>query len=192
MKSVLALAVLSVGLSACSDQPEPVTLPPIEGALVRGINFNGAGGIEIDGYRWTSESDSKANGMMLREVESIASDLQPKPTPDEATISMLNGSIAKTGRLAIDQIMYGAEYDIYFWFMENQRSTQRSMTVEIEGQVFDEPIGNLAYRNWSRFGPYPVTLSDGELNMVLTTADPNQKAEVMGLLIIKPDNSGSL
>lgn len=113
MKYVLALAALSMGLSACSAQPESLSLPPIEGALVRGINFNGAGGIEIDGYRWTSESDSKANGMMLREVESIASDLQPKPVTDEATVSMLNGSIAKAGRLEIDQIMYGAEYDVY-------------------------------------------------------------------------------
>ncbi|MEL6231615.1 MAG: hypothetical protein AAFR24_17040 [Cyanobacteria bacterium J06627_3] len=68
-------------LSACGDVPEPINLAPIEGALVRGVNFNGKGGFEIDGYRWTSQADSKANGMMLRDVESLTTDIQPQPLP---------------------------------------------------------------------------------------------------------------
>lgn len=179
-------------LSACGDVPEPINLAPIEGALVRGVNFNGKGGFEIDGYRWTSQADSKANGMMLRDVESLTTDIQPQPATEENTQLLLNTSIAKTGSLNIDQIIYGAEYEIYFWFMENQRGSQRSMTVEIEGQVVETELGNLPYRSWSRFGPYPVDLSDGELNIVMTTTDPSQKAEVMGMLLVKPDNSGSL
>lgn len=179
-------------LSACSQPPQPVALPPIEGALVRGINFNGKGGFETDGYRWTSEADSKGNGMMLRDVDGLTTDLVPKPDTDDNTQLLLSTSIAKTGELNIDQIIYGAEYDIYFWFMENQRQTQRSMTVEIEGDIVETEMGNLPYGNWSRFGPYPVDLSDGELNIVITTNDPRQKAEVMGMLIVKPDNSGSL
>ena len=179
-------------LPACSVAPEPINLPPIEGALVRGVNFNGKGGFEIDGYRWTSQADAKGNGMMLRDVEALTTDLEPQPSTDENTQMLLSSSIAKTGQLKIDQIIYGAEYDIYFWFMENQRGSRRTMSIEIEDQVVETEMGNLPYRRWSRFGPYPVDLSDGELNIVLTTADPEQKAEVMGMLLVKPDNSGSL
>ncbi len=189
----LSLIVIATALlSACSGATAPVDLPPIEGALVRGVNFNGKGGFETGGYRWTSQADSKANGMMLRDVEELTTDLQPQPATDETTQLLLNSSIAKTGRLNIDQIIYGAEYEIYFWFMENQRGAQRIMSVDIEGEVVETEMGNLPYRGWSRFGPYPVDLSDGELNIVVTTTDPSQKAEVMGMLIVKPDNSGSL
>ncbi|NEQ51792.1 MAG: hypothetical protein F6K11_16895 [Leptolyngbya sp. SIO3F4] len=189
----LSLILIAAALlPACSSAPTPVELPPIEGALVRGVNFNGKGGFEIDDYRWTSQADSKANGMMLRDVEELTTDLQPQPVTDDNTQLLLNSSIAQTGSLKIDQIIYGAEYEIYFWFMENQRSTRRSMSVEIEGNVVETEMGNLPYQGWSRFGPYPVDLSDGELNIVLTTANPKQKAEVMGMLLVKPDNSGSL
>ncbi|MEM9804109.1 MAG: hypothetical protein AAF959_02430 [Cyanobacteria bacterium P01_D01_bin.56] len=188
----LALVMIIALLSACSGASKPVELPPIEGALVRGVNFNGKGGFEIDSYRWTSQADSKANGMMLRDVETLATELQPQPATDANTHLLLNSSIAKTGRLEIGQIMYGADYEIYFWFMENQRGSQRQMQVEIEGQLVETELGNLPYKGWSRFGPYPVDLNDGELNIVLTTADPSQKAEVMGMLLVKPDNSGSL
>ena len=179
-------------LSACSHAPEPMDLPPIDGALVRGVNFNGKGGFEIDGYRWTSQADSKANGMMLRDIDAVTTDLEPQPAADENTQLLLNSSIAKTSRLEIDQIIYGAEYDIYFWFMENQSGAQRTMSIEIEDTVVETEMGKLPYRTWSRFGPYPVNLQDGELNIVLTTENPNHRAEVMGMLLIKPDNSGSL
>ncbi|MEO0771219.1 MAG: hypothetical protein AAFY72_17660, partial [Cyanobacteria bacterium J06649_4] len=69
----------------------------------------------------------------------------------------------------------------------NERGAQRTMSVEIEEERFDDPIGNLPYKHWSRFGPYPVDLSDGELNIVLTTADPKQNAEIMGMLLVKPE-----
>ncbi|MEO0433044.1 MAG: hypothetical protein AAF151_15265 [Cyanobacteria bacterium J06656_5] len=182
------LLIATALLSACSGVPEPMNFPPIEGALVRGVNFNGKGGFEIDGYRWTSQADSKANGMMLRDVEVLTTELQPQPSTDENTQHLLNTSIAQTGQLNIDQVMYGAQYDLYFWFMENQRRSQRSMSIEIEDQLVETEMGNLPYKSWSRFGPYPVDLSDGELNIVLTTADPSHKAEVMGMLLIKPDN----
>jgi len=104
MRLVLLAGLLGV-VSACSQVPEQVDLPPIEGALVRGINFNGKGGFEIDGYRWTSEADSKGNGMMLRDVEAVATDLVPQPAADENTQLLLSSSIAKTGQLNIDQII---------------------------------------------------------------------------------------
>ena len=191
MRLVLLAGLLGV-VSACSQAPEPMVLPAIEGALVRGINFNGKGGFEVDGYRWTSEADAKGNGMMLRDVEAITTDFVPKPAVDGNTQLLLNSSIAKTGQLNIDQIMYGAEYELYFWFMENQKGQRRSMQVEIEDKVVETAMGDLPYGEWARFGPYPVDLSDGELNIVITTADPSHRAEVMGLLIVKPDNSGSL
>ena len=191
MRLVLLAGLLGF-VSACSQAPEPMVLPPIEGALVRGINFNGKGGFEVDGYRWTSEADSKGNGMMLRDVEAITTDLVPQPAVDDNTQLLLSGSIAKTGQLNIDQIMYGAEYELYFWFMENQKGQRRNMRVEIENEVVETEMGDLPYRGWARFGPYPVDLSDGELNVVITTADPSHRAEVMGMLIVKPDNSGSL
>lgn len=69
---------------------------------------------------------------------------------------------------------------MYFWFLENQRGTPRTMRIEIEGQVVEETMGNLPYKHWSRFGPYPVNLTDTDLNIVIETTDPTQKAEVMG------------
>lgn len=189
MRSMCWLVAV-VLLTACSSTP--LELSPIEGALVRGVNFNGKGGFEIDDYRWTSQADSKANGMMLRDVEELTTDLVPQPATDENTQLLLSSSIAKTGQLNVDQVIYGAEYEIYFWFMENQKGTRRSMSVEIEGEIVETEMGNLPYKGWSRFGPYSVDLSDGELNVVFTTADPSQKAEVMGMLLVKPDNSGSL
>ncbi|MEO0456301.1 MAG: hypothetical protein AAF152_06905 [Cyanobacteria bacterium P01_A01_bin.114] len=196
MKRFVAMAstvLVSVALSPACSTPEPAAEdPPIEGALVRGVNFNGAGGIEIDGYRWTSQDDSKANGMMLREVEAIATELTPKPGVDEETEAMLNSAIAKPGKLEIDQILYGAQYELYLWFMETERGTQRTMSVEIEGQTVEDAMGGLAFKQWARYGPYPFEVSDGEINIAITPDDPEQKAQVMGMLIVKPDNSGSL
>ncbi|MBE9064559.1 hypothetical protein [cf. Phormidesmis sp. LEGE 11477] len=183
----LATLLLLIGwlLSACTE-PAATPAPPITDVLIRGTNFNGKGGIEIEGYRWTSQNDSKGNGLMLREVESATTELRPKPATDENTQAMLNSSIVNTERLAIDQLIYNAKYDMYFWFMENQRGTPRTMSIEIEGQIVEEAMGDLPYRQWARFGPYPVDLTDTELNIVITTTDPNQKAEVMGMLMVKP------
>lgn len=185
MKStVLLLTILS--LFGCTS-PTATPQPPVQDTLIRATNFNGKGGIEIEGYRWTSQNDAKGNGLMLRDVENRSTNLRPKPAVDEDTQAMLNSSIAQAGTLTINQVMYGAQYEMYFWFMENERGAQRTMSVEIEEERFDDPIGNLPYKHWSRFGPYPVDLSDGELNIVLTTADPKQNAEVMGMLLVKPE-----
>ena len=182
------LLIATALLSACGGVPEAMNLASIEGALVRDVNFNGKGGFEFDGYRWTSQADSKANGMMLRDVEVLTTDLQPQPRTNENIQHLLNTSIAQTGQLNIDQVMYGAQYNLYFWFMENQRGAQRSMSIEVEGQLVETEMGNLPYKNWARFGPYSVDLSDGELNIVLATVDLSHKAEVMGMLLIKPEN----
>lgn len=186
MKLAPVLLLAALPLTACTT-PTADPLPPISGVLVRGTNFNGEGGIEINGFRWTSQSDGKGNGLMLRGVQNLATDLSPNPKPDESLHSMLNTSIAQTGTLKIDQVMYGATYDMYFWFMENQRGPQRTMSITLEGETVETEMGNLPYKHWARFGPYPVTLSDGELNITITTTDPTQKAEVMGMLLIKPE-----
>ncbi|MEM7771979.1 MAG: hypothetical protein AAGA75_20690 [Cyanobacteria bacterium P01_E01_bin.6] len=186
--AVLALFTL---VAACST-PDPVAdVTPIEGALVRGVNFNGGGGIEIAGYRWTGEQDSRANGMTMRDVKAIETSLNPKPTTDDNTNVMLNSAIAKQGQIEIKQVLYVSTYDFYFWFMENEPRTRRTMSIEIEGQTVEETMGNLAFKQWNRYGPYSVELSDGELNILITTDDPTQDAQVMGMLIVKPDDSGS-
>lgn len=184
---LLATVLPSVLILEGCTSPKADPLPPITDTLIRGTNFNGKGGIDIEGYRWTSQNDAKGNGLLLRDAENLTTDLTPKPAADENLQGMLNSSIAQTGTLKIAQTMYGAQYDMYFWFMENQRGQQRSMSIEIEGQPMEEAMGNLPYKQWSRFGPYPVDLNDGELNIVITSADPQQKAEVMGMLMVKPE-----
>ena len=141
--SMLLATVLPIGLllKVCTS-PEAAQLPPITDTLIRGTNFNGKGGIDIEGYRWTSQSDAKGNGLLLRDAENLTTNLTPKPSANENLQAMLNSSIAQTGTLKIDQTMYGAQYDMYFWFMENQRGPQRSMSIEIEGQQVEEAMGN--------------------------------------------------
>ncbi|MEL7521670.1 MAG: hypothetical protein AAGJ80_08645, partial [Cyanobacteria bacterium J06553_1] len=67
MKSTVLLLTL-FSLFGCTS-PTATPQPPVQDTLIRATNFNGKGGIEIEGYRWTSQNDAKGNGLMLREVE---------------------------------------------------------------------------------------------------------------------------
>jgi len=102
MKLATLLLFSTIAIAACTPTREATPLPPITDTLIRGTNFNGKGGIEIEGYRWTSQNDAKGNGLMLGESEAIATGLKPKPSTDENTQALLNTSIANSGHLEIN------------------------------------------------------------------------------------------
>ena len=63
---------------------------------------------------------------------------------------------------------------VYLWAVENFRSNFRTYNVKLEGVQVASAIGRLNNNRWVRYGPYPVTVNDGTLNVNLqrVTGDP--------------------
>ncbi len=131
-------------------------------SFVKGINFNG-GAVTINGNNWLAESSA---GLTLSTILRASTSLTPNPAVDSATSNMLNKGIYSGGNFSVDQSLSNGSYSIYVWAIENYISYYRSFNIKLEGtQVTPSPIGNLPLNSWIRYGPYPVTVNDGILDM---------------------------
>ncbi len=94
---------------------------------------------------------------------------------DSATNGMLNGGIwAPAADVNFSQTLTNGNYVVYLWAVENHLSNYRSYNVKLEGVQVASAIGRLTNNRWARYGPYPVTVNDGTLNVNLqrVTGDP--------------------
>ena len=88
---------------------------------------------------------------------------------------MLNGGIwSPASDVNFSQTLANGNYVVYLWAVENFRNNYRSYNVKLEGVQVASAIGRLSKNRWARYGPYPVTVNDGTLNVNLqrVTGDP--------------------
>lgn len=158
------------------------TLPG--GEFVKGINFGG-GAVEIGGDRWLSYPEALATGLATPGATVATTYYIPAPYASRGTRTMLNSVIFKTQTLEIEQTLPNDSYALYLWIMENYQTHWHTLELRVAGQSVAQGLGYLPFRGWARYGPYPVTVTEGRLHLSLTTNDPNIDAHLMGMSLHK-------
>lgn len=173
-------AVVSIADNDSSTPPPPP--PPPTGTLLKGINFNGAAAT-IEGQAWLSHAQALANGLSYTLSPNVwTSQVSPTPGVDGDTYAMLNTAVWHPGSFGLRQTLPSGAYQIYLWVLENHQSNYRSFDLRLEGALAATSLGTLPYGEWRKYGPYAVTVSDGELalDLVRNFGDPH----LMGLAIV--------
>ncbi|EPX57642.1 hypothetical protein D187_004781 [Cystobacter fuscus DSM 2262] len=151
--------------------------------FVRGVNFNGSA-VTIDGQAWQSYSTALANGLGVNAPNLTTTTVTPVPATDSGTSAMLNSAIWKMNSdLLVSQSIANGDYSVSLWIMENYQSNSRSFRIRLEGTEVESAAGSLPLGGWKKYGPYPVTVGDGALNvdLVRVSGDPH----LMGMAIFK-------
>ena len=146
---------------------------PTPGTFVKAINING-NAATINGNIWTSYSSALASGFSTSNAV-YSTNITYSPHVDSATNGMLNGGIwSPASDVNFSQTLANGNYVVYLWAVENFRNNYRSYNVKLEGVQVASAIGRLNKNKWARYGPYPVTVNDGTLNVNLqrVTGDP--------------------
>ena len=83
---------------------------------------------------------------------------------------MLNTGLWRgSGNLSLAPTLPNGTYRIKLYVMENWQTNSRSFDVRLEGGVVATATGTLARGAWATYS-YPVTVSDGSLNLEAGTA----------------------
>jgi hypothetical protein len=149
-----------VNFSAAQNPP-----PPSAGGFLKGINLNG-NAVTIEGNRWLSFSEAKAQGLSVNAaVYSARYGFPLVPNPDADTRHMLESMVWSGGNFSLSQALPNGTYQLYFWAVENYRDNFRSFDLKLEGRTAAANLGELPLGHWRKYGPYPVTVTDGVLNI---------------------------
>jgi hypothetical protein len=155
-----------------------------QGEFVKGINFNGKT-VNVDGHSWLSHSQALASGLSAPEAIVTETSVKPHPAVNRNVSRMLNSVICKPQKLEIIQTLPNGSYDVYLWIMENYASNHHSMDVSLGGEIVARDIAKLEVGNWVKYGPYRTILTDGALNLALSTTNPERDAHLMGMAIFR-------
>lgn len=155
------------------------------GAFVKGINFGG-GAVTIEGHSWDAYETALAQGLSVPDAHTLTTKFMPQPYVPKSVRRMLNGVIYKPQVLDIYQTLPNGNYEVYLWMMENYQPQWHSFDIRIGGQTIATEVGKLPVTHWERYGPYPVTLTDGMLRIAIAAApNPNIDAHLMGMSIFQ-------
>lgn len=166
-----------------ASEDAPVNPAP-QGKFVKGINFGGKA-LTIEGYPWEAYSTALGNGLSVPDASTVTTEIVPLPYASPNLRHVLNTVIYKPQTLDIRQVLPNGNYEVYVWIMENFQSDWHSMDLSIVGNPIATNVGKLPFRQWARYGAYPVAITTGSLNLSITTNDPNIDAHLMGLSIFR-------
>lgn len=157
-------------------------------AFRRGINLGG-GPVVIDGETWLGLDQALAAGLRLDDwvVRETTEGHVPHPAVDADMHAMLttlcnSGDRPKRSSWALSQELADGAYTVEVWFMEMNSDHYRSFDLLAEGAVVAEEIGRLPRNAWRRYGPYPVEVDDGRLDLGFRIRGGTP--EIMGLRIV--------
>jgi O-glycosyl hydrolase len=156
----------------------------------RGINFGG-GSVVVDGNAWVSHTVAETVGLSFSPRPNFSTTaFTPTPAVTGDVGPMLNSCAWAQNGFAINQTASNGTYQIYFWVMENYLANFRDINFKLEGNTVATQVGKgWSVGQWSKYGPYEVTVSDGVINLELEKVawDPT----IMGLAIYRviPQNT---
>ncbi|MEH1098474.1 nucleoside hydrolase [Micromonospora sp. CPCC 205561] len=144
--------------------------PPRNGnpppGFVLGVNLNGPA-VTVDGASWRSYSAALGQGLSVDPGANLATNtVAPKPDPPVGVGSMLSSELWRTGNIGINQSLPNGGYQVYIWVMEDFQAGFRSFHVNLEGTTATT-VSTGTVGSWHRYGPLPVTVSDGTLDLDL-------------------------
>ncbi|MBI3882388.1 MAG: Ig-like domain-containing protein [Verrucomicrobia bacterium] len=150
----------------------------------RGINFGG-NAVNIEGNQWMGQAAAEANGLTFpTRPFTSTSTVTPVPAAAGDLNTMLNSCAWAQNGFTISQAVSNGDYQVYFWVMENYQANFRDITFKVEGSIVATQVGKgWTVGQWSKYGPFDVTVTDGVLSVDLTKVawDP----EVMGMAIYR-------
>jgi hypothetical protein len=142
-------------------------VPYADSVFVKGINVNGAAAT-IDGNAWLSHAAAVADGFQVGVGVSLVSNaVAPAPAVDANTANMLTTGLRKAGTVNLSQTIENGAYYVSFYVKEDLGSGSYAYDVRLEQTTVGE-VASAQSGSWNRYGPYPVSVIDGVLNMDLT------------------------
>ncbi|MBN1763867.1 MAG: DUF1593 domain-containing protein [Sedimentisphaerales bacterium] len=165
---------------------------PALGPFVMGINFGG-NAVTVEGNTWKSMSQALSSGLSVQSgYFNLNRPEVPYPDPGGDTKAMLMSSTEMSeADMSISQTLTNGDYVLFFWIFEwgdFYWGFNRNFTIYLEGQPKVYSAGVLKDGRWHKYGPIPVTVSDGTLNILLDKIlrDPH----LMGMSIHKANSTG--
>ena len=155
-----------------------------QGEFVKGVNFGGEA-VTIEGNTWEEYATALFNGLSVPGANVITSAIQPQPYAPAHVRKMLNSVIYKAETLEIQQTLPDGSYDVYLWMMENYQTHWHSMEVQLAGKTVATEVGKLAAGHWARYGAYPIDITNGVLQLTISTHNPQIDAHIMGMSIFR-------
>jgi hypothetical protein len=142
--------------------------------FVAGVNLNGET-VEIGGNRWLSHAEAAQQGMevggIAREIERRQA-VEPPPgsLPEAGLREVLMTSVAaRSDRLTVKWPQPNGQYQVLAWIMEHEGNRVRSLRLNLEEKLVGEGLGKEQnVGEWNRFGPYPATIADGTLDLLMS------------------------
>ncbi len=139
---------------------------PSTAGFYRAINVNGDA-LTIDGNAW--ESKTAANYSTVGgtfENQSVTLN----PATDAARSMMIRSSVWGTCSVTLSSVPNNS-YNVYLYVWED--NSPATFSVSLEGSVVQANRTSGAAGTWARLGPWPVTISDGTINVSCSGGDAN-------------------
>ena len=106
-------------------------------------------------------------GVVVKSGRRTSGVMNPKPAVDAPMRGMLTSSLvgtAKEGLSFIVRVPQGS-YEVYVWTAETSVTNARLFDLHLGGVAMGE-IGALPIHGWAKYGPFPVTIEAGELEVL--------------------------
>jgi Secretion system C-terminal sorting domain len=136
----------------------------------RAINLNGPA-LSIDGNSWTGSagapnfSYTTNGGLFSNQAIGL------NPSTDASRASMIRSSIwGKSVALNVTGVPAGS-YQVWLYVWEDNFA--QTYTISLEGGVVQANFNSGTTGAWRKLGPYPVTISDGAINLSVVGGDAN-------------------
>jgi DNA-directed RNA polymerase specialized sigma24 family protein len=157
--------------------------------FIRGVNLQGDDTV-IEGRRWVGQKQAEAEGLVVRGARKVTISVEPKPAVDAGMKEMLtSGVAAKSGEdLVIQQKLPNGRYEVVLYTLENAVANSRLFDITVGDQQLSG-IGQLPQHGWGRFGPLPVTVANGLLN--ITAKSRKGSAQLMGFAVTTPGETAA-
>ena len=152
--------------------------PPPTETFYRAINIGGPA-TTIDGNNWDANTGATTNfatnGTALTFPGFVFA--PPQPTADQAEM-LRSCRYAANLQLAIGGVASDT-YDVYVWTFEDNQSL--NATLSVEGTVVLPSYNTGSAGHWDRLGPFPVTVTDGNLQINFLCNTPNDLGFLSGV-----------
>jgi lysophospholipase L1-like esterase len=155
-------------------------------SLVRGVNVNGPA-LVVDGLPWISWATATNTGLSITTADlygfnqGIPYEYELNPTPDGDTDIIMWSAFYRSPALngqgfTLSQTISNGYYQVYLWMIENGIAHFRDVDARLEGVTAATGLGDLPKGDWRKYGPYPVNVTDGVLDLDIlrhTKGDPS-------------------
>lgn len=180
--------VFDSGVLTHGSPAKKVNVPVSGGKELKLVVTDGGNGNDWDHADWAGARLLRAGvpgGLVVKSGRKTVGVMNPKPAVDAVMRGMLTTSLVGTSKegVAFNVRVPPGTYQVYLWTVETSIANARLFEVELEGESCGE-IGALPAAGWAKYGPFPVIVEDGELNVA--TKPKKGVPQLMGIAIFEP------